>query len=209
MASNSPDGSRDKESFPALRDADNDTVPTTSVESSDVKKRYIHSDIYDRLVDDDDDLIGLVAYGLYQSEKRRWIKNFETKNGRTPSEDEVKAFCFIYDNEMLNKLMSESDDLIFRVTEERIKERIAEVAARAFNERAIKEISDLNTKFATETAKIAHLVGKLSGYKHHVIGHILGFLVLAGASAIVLLIVKFGEPSIYFILWKLGLVSGS
>jgi hypothetical protein len=176
--------------------------------AGDIRTRYIHSDIYDRLVDDDDDLVGLVAYGLYQAQKRRWIQNFLEKHGRMPSEPEVQGYCFIYDDEALHKLIAESDELIFKVTEERINERIGEVATKAFNERAIKEIIGLSTNYTAETAKITHALGKLSGYKHHIIGHVLGFLVLAGASAIVLLIVKFGEPSLYFVLSKLRLVSG-
>ena len=134
-----------------------------------IPSRYIHSDIYDRLVDDEDDLTGLVAYGLYQAEKRRWIQGFEDRKQETPSEEQVQGFCSTYDDPRLIKLREESEGLIFRVTEERITERIEQLSKAAFNVRAVGELGELKSA-----------IRDISGYKHHVIAHLISFALLVG-----------------------------
>jgi len=136
--------------------------------------RYIHSDIYDRLVGDEDDLIGLVAYGLYQAEKRRWIKQCEALHGRLPSEPEVKSFCFIYDEARLEKLQNESEELIFKATEERLQERRVEMVTWAFNTRVTEELG-----------KLKGTIQANSGYRHHVFAHLMSFAILVGFYAFI------------------------
>ena len=48
--------------------------------------------IFKKLVDDETDLIGLVAYGLYKNNKIEYLENFKVKNGREPTEDELEHF---------------------------------------------------------------------------------------------------------------------
>lgn len=50
--------------------------------------------IFSDLVSDDDDLVGLIAYGLYKQHKIEFIKNYEDEhNGESPSEEECRAFA--------------------------------------------------------------------------------------------------------------------
>lgn len=53
-------------------------------------RNYNH--IFSKLVDNETDLIGLVAYGLYKNNKIEFLENFKEKNGREPSEDELNNF---------------------------------------------------------------------------------------------------------------------
>lgn len=53
-------------------------------------RKYNH--IFSKLVDDETDLIGLVAYGVYKNNKIEYLENFKKKNQREPSEDEIEQF---------------------------------------------------------------------------------------------------------------------
>lgn len=129
--------------------------------------RYIHSNIFDRLQTEPHDLVGLVAYGLYQRRKREWIDSFEIAEKRSPTEDEVKAYCFTFNDSVLNDLRRQATNLIFRVSEEFANERLPEMQQEAFNARTTSELVKLNTA-------IKHI----SGYRHHIVGHVIGFFVL-------------------------------
>jgi hypothetical protein len=48
--------------------------------------------LYDRLVEAEDDLVGLIAYALYKQHKRDWLAAFSTDTGRQPRDEEVHAF---------------------------------------------------------------------------------------------------------------------
>jgi hypothetical protein len=48
--------------------------------------------MFDELVANDDDLIGLVAYALYKQSKRDWLHAFENDKGRAPSQEEINSY---------------------------------------------------------------------------------------------------------------------
>jgi hypothetical protein len=48
--------------------------------------------LFNKLVTADDDLIGLVAYGLYKQNKYDWLAAFEKSCGRRPTGDESRAY---------------------------------------------------------------------------------------------------------------------
>lgn len=49
--------------------------------------------IYSELVDDDNDIVGHIAYSLYKSDKIKYIEDFKNKNhGQEPTEDDLKNF---------------------------------------------------------------------------------------------------------------------
>lgn len=48
--------------------------------------------IYSKLVNDDDDIIGMVAYGIYKKHKIEFIESIKSAHGREPNEDEWHAF---------------------------------------------------------------------------------------------------------------------
>jgi hypothetical protein len=48
--------------------------------------------IYSKLVRDDDDIIGMVAYGIYKKHKIEFIESIKSAHGREPNQDEWHAF---------------------------------------------------------------------------------------------------------------------
>lgn len=49
--------------------------------------------IYSRLVVDDNDIVGLIAYGIYKKHKIEFITQIKTDYNREPNEDEYNAFA--------------------------------------------------------------------------------------------------------------------
>lgn len=57
--------------------------------------------IYSELVEDDNDIVGHIAYSLYKSDKIKFIEEFKAKQGREPAEDDLRQFhevCCIQSN---------------------------------------------------------------------------------------------------------------
>lgn len=50
-------------------------------------KRY--NFIYEKLVDGPDDIVGLIAYGIYKRQKISFIAEFKKKNGNDPNDNEL------------------------------------------------------------------------------------------------------------------------
>lgn len=48
--------------------------------------------IFEKLAQDPDDLVGLLAYGVYKREKIEYINNFKKEKGNGPSEEELDIF---------------------------------------------------------------------------------------------------------------------
>ena len=51
--------------------------------------------MFERLVTDEGDVAGLLAYSLYKLGKREWLSAFATANDRAPSADETRAFMLV------------------------------------------------------------------------------------------------------------------
>lgn len=57
--------------------------------------------IYRELVEDDNDIVGHIAYSLYKSDKIKFIEEFKAKHGQEPAEDDLRQFhevCCIQSN---------------------------------------------------------------------------------------------------------------
>lgn len=48
--------------------------------------------VFQRLVNDDGDIAGLVAYSIYKQNKLDWLRAFEATRGRAPDEAELTAY---------------------------------------------------------------------------------------------------------------------
>jgi hypothetical protein len=56
---------------------------------------------FTKLVTDDKDFVGMVAYTIYKNEKLDWIAQFKTQNSnREPTEDELKQFNLTTDSDL-------------------------------------------------------------------------------------------------------------
>lgn len=145
-------------------------------------QRYIHSDIFDRLVTEPDDLPGLVAYGLYQQRKRQWMADHESKFGRQPSEEELRQYAFGYRDGAVEALKNDAQGILFRFSEEVIELQKPDLIAEAFNARTQEELGSLRTS-----------IKKISGYRHHIVGHVVGFLCLLALAFIFTVAIRY-EP---------------
>jgi len=131
-------------------------------------KRRIHSEMFDRCVRREDDLPGLVAYAIYQQRKRDWIKNHLDRLRDYLTEAQIKnysaAFC---EPPQINSLRRDADAILTEFAEAIVENRALEMQEQAFNTRTTRELGALSAK-----------IDKISGYKHHIIGHVIGFFVL-------------------------------
>lgn len=50
------------------------------------------NDIFGRLVADDDDIVGLLAYSIYKQNKVDWLISFKRDEGRSPDPTELKSY---------------------------------------------------------------------------------------------------------------------
>lgn len=48
--------------------------------------------IFEDMIDDDNDFVGKVAYSLYKQEKVAWIKHFKSENTEYPTKEEIEKF---------------------------------------------------------------------------------------------------------------------
>ena len=144
-----------------------------------------HSDIFERLsANDDSDLIGLVAYGLYQRRKRTWLHAFHTQHGRYPSPEERNSFSFGHQADAINALRNEAENVLAAFGESVVEDQIDRLRTDALSAQTQAVLSGIDSKIAT-----------VGSYQHHIVGHLAGFLVLVGIIWLGSWIVHY-EPSL-------------
>lgn len=150
---------------------------------------YIHSDVFDRVVKSDDDIVGLVAYGLYQQRKRQWLRDYEAENNRKPCVVELQNFSFGFRGGTVDSLREEAEGQIVSISEALIEEKLPEMQERAFDARTTKELEQLKeavaaasqqlrTAVTSESQELKTAVRHVSTFRHHIVGHAVGFVVL-------------------------------
>ncbi len=138
--------------------------------------RYIHSDVWERIVlcCGDDELTAMVAYGLYQHRKREWIEYHKLQHGDLPSEDEVKAYSVSQRDTAINGLINEAEVKMFRFADDYANGQLPTLQKNAFNERTKVELAAARD----ELKNISKYIKSRTGFRHHVTAHILGFAAL-------------------------------
>jgi hypothetical protein len=51
-----------------------------------------YNTVYEKLVQHDDDLVGLIAYALYKQNKRDWLVEHRNRKAKDPTEAEMSAY---------------------------------------------------------------------------------------------------------------------
>jgi hypothetical protein len=105
----------------------------------------LDDEIYNKLVETQGDIQGLLAYGLFRQSERDWIKRFFERESRMPNDGEVaKEFYFAYDAGDIERLrtQAESDMLAFAfsIVEDQRPE-IEEAARREARDEKLDEIA--------------------------------------------------------------------
>jgi hypothetical protein len=65
---------------------------SATIAEADMSEKVSRNRMFEELVSNDEDLIGLVAYALYKQSKRDWLMAFEAEKGRVPTEEELKSY---------------------------------------------------------------------------------------------------------------------
>lgn len=90
---------------------------------SESKKRYNY--IFSKLVESDNDLVGLVAYGIYKKHKIEFLLGFKEKHRREPDENECEVFFLTSTTEtQLAKYKYEALNLISEIVSDTTSEEI-------------------------------------------------------------------------------------
>jgi len=139
---------------------------------------------YERLVQSDDDLVGLVAYGLYKQSKRDWIKRFFDRNGASPSNEQLMDYVDRYSDVDLMRFRDQAEDMMLRFAEVMVEDRAP----------AIRE-EGLTAALVQRLDGFGNLIRDNSSLKMNVAANIIANLILGGVTLILLLGVYFA-PSI-------------
>lgn len=76
-------------------------------------ERKSYNFIFDKLVESETDLIGLVAYGVYKKHKIQFLESFKSANGRVPEDEECKVFHITSSTpDQLSKYRREAESLV-------------------------------------------------------------------------------------------------
>jgi len=105
--------------------------------------------IYSELVQSDDDLVGLVAYGIYKRHKIEFIEKFKRENNRPPYDSECKAFfASSTAPSQLSKYRNEAEDLLVDMVMNSTKEELerARQEIQADYQRNLKAVLPSNIK---------------------------------------------------------------
>jgi len=176
------------------------SAPPVAGGAGDAPKRattdYIHSDIFVRLVEDKDDLPGLVAYGLYQQRKRQWISFYEDQNGQLPDPRAREDYANGHRDDAIQALREEAEGSLARFADEVMSQQTERMEINALNGRMLEELDSLKKR-----------VGKISGYRHHIVGHVFGFIVLVFITLAATVAITH-EPTLReFVQWIFGKLS--
>lgn len=129
------------------------------------------------VVDNDDKLLGMVAYGIYKTAKREWISTFEADNNRSPNGDELVA----YGSTWTSQLIQNANDAATSA--------LAEFAAGAIDEARPNILKDALKGGAVRTV----LLNMLSGLLYTLA--LIGVVVVLKASGVDILSISSSVPS--------------
>lgn len=87
--------------------------------------------IYSKLVRDDDDIIGMVAYGIYKKHKIEFIESVKKERNREPNQEEWHAFAISSNTDsQLDKYISQADSTLASFVMNSAREQIKETEQR-------------------------------------------------------------------------------
>ncbi|MFO7801265.1 MAG: hypothetical protein R6V55_03085 [Desulfovermiculus sp.] len=108
-----------------------------------MKRRYNY--IYAKLVEGEDDVLGLLAYGLYKRDKIEHIKRINAETGEDPTEEELEHFHKSSEAHIEN-YETRALNLSRNFLESVLGERVAEIE-QEYKEKFLNEAKGLKTKW--------------------------------------------------------------
>ncbi len=84
--------------------------------------------IFDQIIEDDNDFVGMVAYSIYKQEKIKWIKLQHEKSGAYPTSEEIDKYFhnFASSDDVLKRYRTQAEDIVNRFTQVSLLEELSE-----------------------------------------------------------------------------------
>lgn len=99
--------------------------------------------IFDQLVQEEGDFVGMVAYTIYKRQKVEWLKNFEKDNGRQATDAEVEASFSKFSNlpSQLAAYREQALDLIDNFLDFALAEKVEEAREEIRNDAIVAAVT--------------------------------------------------------------------
>jgi len=103
-------------------------------------KGYNH--IFDELVGDDRDFVGIVAYTIYKRQKVEWLTRFEEEHGRPATDDEVATGFARFSNlpSQIQAYREQAIDLVDNFLDVALDEQIEEIHQEMLQNAVVKAV---------------------------------------------------------------------
>jgi Fe2+ transport system protein B len=103
--------------------------------------------IYAKLVEDENDILGIIAYSMYKRQKIEYIQTIDKKYGREPTNEEFQSFYAISNSDsQLENYQSQAIALANQFLEEALAEKAQELED-YFSEKTRQEIRSIRPSF--------------------------------------------------------------
>ena len=131
---------------------------------SDQQGRY--NEIFEKLVPDDDDLVGMIAYALYKQSKRAWLLRFVMEEGRPPtSEETFQTYVRSQGSMELGRLRTQAESLLLEYSGVVLDNERPAIRAQALETAHVDEARRLNEQVERNTRWYkAILTGVISAF---------------------------------------------
>lgn len=90
--------------------------------------------------DGDDQLPGLVAYGLYKVAKREWVREYFQKHGRKPKEEELAGYAATWTESRLKGLQDQAENALAAFASTVVDANAPEIRERALRGTTLKAV---------------------------------------------------------------------
>lgn len=99
-----------------------------------------YNHIFTRLVQDDPDFVGMVAYALYKKQKIEWIRQFASQNGgREPSEQELGPFHDLSNMQsMIDSYRNQAVDLLDEFLDFALADKVEQIRQELMKEASLQ-----------------------------------------------------------------------
>jgi hypothetical protein len=120
---------------------------------NDVSASDISEAVLELYIEADDDLIGLLAYALYERQKRDFVVSHRRRNsGRSPSEAEVAAVNSNYlSNDLRNTLRDRASQILSSYAETYVEAMEPQIQLDAVNSDALRQVRAIEKSMARRT----------------------------------------------------------
>jgi len=146
----------------------------------------VYNFIFSKLVQSSSDIVGIVAYAQYKTQKVEWIQSFERDNERKPYDSEMTAFhTMVNTDHALNGYRLEAKEILDQYTEQAVAEAAENIENyyKSIHQSKLEDIRGSHREAAEEVIEKAKKSGFYSGIGQNIIANVV--VIIIGAIAIV------------------------